>query len=111
MLFSILELSITDVNLSVLRIFRLLRTLRPLRVIALNIEMKIVVTALLESIGAIFNVGIVLVIVWFMFAILGVSLFGGKFYKCEQENFDYKEDCEEYGYSWENSDTNFDNIL
>lgn len=44
--------------------------------------MKIVVNALLESLVAIMNVGIVLIIVWLMFAILGVSLFGGKFSQC-----------------------------
>lgn len=73
--------------------------------------MKLVVTALLGSIVAIMNVGIVLIIVWLMFAILGVSLFGGKFYHCEMETIDNMEDCELYGYSWINFDHNFDNVL
>ena len=38
--------------------------------------------ALLDSISHIFNVAIVVVVVWLMFAILGVSLFGGKFFYC-----------------------------
>lgn len=80
---SLLELAIAGVDLSIIRIFRLLRTLRPLRFISHNISMKLVVTALLESLVAIINVGVVLIIVWLMFAILGVSLFGGKFYHCE----------------------------
>jgi hypothetical protein len=42
--------------------------------------MKVVVTALLGSMWAILNVIIVVLLVWLMFAILGVSLFGGKFY-------------------------------
>lgn len=50
--------------------------------------MKIVVNALIKSISAIANVGIVLITVWLMFAILGVSLFKGKFYSCSNENID-----------------------
>lgn len=45
--------------------------------------MKIVVTALIESVSGIFNTVIVVLIVWLMFAILGVSLFMGKFGQCK----------------------------
>lgn len=44
--------------------------------------MKTIVTALIESVGAIINVMVVVLIVWLMFAILGVSFFGGKFFYC-----------------------------
>ena len=44
--------------------------------------MKIVVTALIDSSLGILNVVIVILIVWMMFGILGVALFGGKFYSC-----------------------------
>jgi len=56
------------------------------------------VKALLESIVAILNVVIVLLIVWLIFAIVGVSLFQGKFYSCEFPELDTKDDCELYGY-------------
>lgn len=41
--------------------------------------MKVIVTALIHSVSGIFNVVIVVVIVWLMFAILGVSVFAGRF--------------------------------
>lgn len=82
-IFSCVELSISGVDLPFIKVLRLLRTLRPLRFISHNLSMKLVVTALLESMMAIFNVVIVLLIVWLIFAILGVSLFSGKFYSCE----------------------------
>jgi len=66
---------------------RLLRTLRPLRFISHNIAMKTIVVALLESIGHIINVMIVVMVVWLMFAILGVSLFAGKFYYCTIDQY------------------------
>ena len=58
----------------ILRVFRLLRTLRPLRFVSHNVNMKIVVTALLSSTGALANVFIVLFLVYLMFAILAMSL-------------------------------------
>ena len=44
--------------------------------------MKTVVVALLSSMGAILNVGIVVIVVFLMFAILGVNLFAGKLQYC-----------------------------
>lgn len=40
--------------------------------------MKTLIEALLASMGSILNVGVVIVIVFMMFAILGVNLFAGK---------------------------------
>ena len=57
-----------------LKILRLLRILRPLRFISHNLNMKIVVTALLESVGAIFNVLIVVVVVWFLFFVNNILI-------------------------------------
>jgi hypothetical protein len=108
---SIIELSVTEVSLSFVKILRLFRTLRPLRFISQNSSMRQVVSALLESLVAIMNVGIVLVILWIIFAILGVSLFSGKFYACEVESIGDQAECEAYGYEWKNADYNFDNIF
>lgn len=79
---SCIDLIFTDVNLPGIKILRLLRTLRPLRFISRNSGLKTIVTCLLQSIGHIINVVIVLLIIWLMFAILGVSLFSGKFFYC-----------------------------
>ena len=72
---SIIDMSFENVDLAAVKILRLLRTLRPLRFVSHNINMKIVVNALLQSIGSIFNVMIVVCLVWLMFAILGTALF------------------------------------
>lgn len=79
---SLLGLALSSLNIPALRVLRILRTLRPLRFISHNSQMKIVVTALIESVSGIFNTVIVVLIVWLMFAILGVSLFMGKFGVC-----------------------------
>ena len=105
----------------------MLRTLRPLRFISHNTAMKVVVTALLNSIGAILNVVVVILLVWyaflflwewcrFMFAIFGVSLLAGKFQYCAgNPDFVYtvgtEEECMEVGGHWKSYDSNFDNTI
>ena len=65
----------SGVDLGAVKILRLLRTFRPLRFITHNVNMKILVVSLLESVNGIFNVIFVLILVWMMFAILGNNLF------------------------------------
>lgn len=110
-IFSIIDLSFSNINLSVIKSVRILRTLRPLRFISHNVSMKIVVVALFDSLIAIFNVIVVLLIVWLMFAILGVSLLAGKLYSCQNPNYTVKADCINSGYDWESIYPNYDNIL
>lgn len=52
------------VNISFLKILRLLRTLRPLRFVSHNVNLKVVVIALFESVSGIFNVLIVILLIW-----------------------------------------------
>lgn len=79
---SMLDMMLTGVDIPVIKILRLLRTLRPLRVISHNVAMKLIVASLFESVGAIFNVMIVVVAVWLMFAIFAINIFAGKFFYC-----------------------------
>lgn len=108
---SIVEISVTDFSLSFIKVFRLFRTLRPLRFISHNSSMKQVVTALFESFAAIINVGIVLLILWLIFAILGVSLFAGKFSYCDDGSSKTRDECDDYGLTWKMSSSNFNNIF
>ena len=62
-----------------IRYLRVLRALRPLRIISRWEGMRIVVHSLLYSIPAIFNVFLVCLMFWLIFAIAGVQLFKGKF--------------------------------
>ena len=79
---SILELSLSSLNLPIIKIFRMLRVLRPLRFISTNVAMRLIVSALIESVGSIVNVLIVVAVVYLIFAIIGVSLFMGGFWYC-----------------------------
>lgn len=108
---SIVDMSITSINIPIIKIFRTLRALRPLKLIKHNVSMKIVVYALLESIGAIFNVMIIILIIWLIFAILGVSLLSGKMHYCTDEGYKDIDSCVLAGHIWKNTDSNFDNVL
>lgn len=63
--FSVIDISLPDSKLSFIKIIRLLRILRPLKFISSNPNMKLMVNCLLKSIGGIFNVSLVIIIIWY----------------------------------------------
>ena len=65
-----------------LKIMRLLRTLRPLRFISHNDNLKLIITSLFDSALPILNTLFILVIVLFMFSIIGISLFYSYIHNC-----------------------------
>eukprot|EP01050_Picozoa_sp_SAG11_P018487 SAG11_NODE_2801_length_2956_cov_1.470774_2_plen_279_part_00 len=75
----------TPACLQGMKSLRTVRVLRPLRAISRFEGMRIVIDALLGSAGELGNVGLILAVVWSVFAILGVSLFGGQFISCSGE--------------------------
>ena len=79
---SLVDMAVESINLPFIKILRLLRTLRPLRFISHNLNMKIVVTALLESAGPIANVTIVVMLIFLMFSIFGMSMLQDRFGYC-----------------------------
>ncbi|CAF1333264.1 unnamed protein product [Rotaria magnacalcarata] len=100
---------------------RTLRALRPLKALSKFAGIRIVVNALFGAIPSISNVLLVCLVFWLIFSIMGVQLFGGKFYKCvyvgthdrvaASENVTHKTDCLNKNFTWENSRLNFDNVL
>jgi hypothetical protein len=77
--------------------------------------MKMIIVALFNSVGHILNVIIVVMIVWLMFAILGVNLFAGKFFYCDitdvsKFNIETDKECAKRGGIWSKYDTNFDDV-
>ena len=82
---SLLDMAVSSINLPFIKILRLLRTLRPLRFISHNLNMKIVVTALLESAGPIANVSIVVLLIFLMFSIFGMSMLEQRFGFCDYD--------------------------
>ncbi|XP_026846098.1 sodium channel protein para isoform X33 [Drosophila persimilis] len=100
------------------RSMRTLRALRPLRAVSRWEGMKVVVNALVQAIPSIFNVLLVCLIFWLIFAIMGVQLFAGKYFKCEDMNgtklsheiIPNRNACESENYTWVNSAMNFDHV-
>nr|AQY19122.1 voltage-gated sodium channel Nav1.1 [Lepeophtheirus salmonis] len=105
-------------NIPIFKTIRTLRGLRPLRALSRIGGMKVVVNALVQAIPSIFNVLLVCLIFWLIFAIMGVQMFAGKYYKCEDAegnrlNASYtpdKETCLLENQYWVNSVHNFDNV-
>ncbi|CAL8126446.1 unnamed protein product [Orchesella dallaii] len=98
---------------------RTLRALRPLRAMSRMQGMRVVVNALVQAIPSIFNVLLVCLIFWLIFAIMGVQLFNGKFFKCVDPKDGIKPDfriikdkieCLANNMTWENSPMNFDHV-
>ena len=74
--------------------------------------MKVIIVALIHSVSGIVYVGVLLLLVWMMFAILGVNLMGGKMYSCTidpYENFT-PEQCQAVFGEWKNFYFNYDNV-
>ena len=79
---------------------------------------QIVVNALMYAIPSIFNVLLVCLVFWLIFSIMGVQFFGGKFYKCLNEDnlrlpvtvVKDKWECADKNYSWVNSKITFDHV-
>eukprot|EP00854_Cymbomonas_tetramitiformis_P018035 gene18035-21479_t len=116
-----------------LGLVRLLRALRPLRIISRSAGIQLVVNSLMHSVFSITNVFLLCVLFFFIFGILGVQLFAGKFHKCQiggeptdmgYEDFGTtsfsqlekvvaaldRDECTCSYCSWENAFLHFDNI-
>ena len=69
-------------SIEFLKIMRLLRTLRPLRFISHSEKLKLIVISLFDSALPIFSTLFILIVVLFMFSIVGISLFYSNFHTC-----------------------------
>ncbi|KAA0707444.1 Voltage-dependent L-type calcium channel subunit alpha-1D CHCACHA1D [Triplophysa tibetana] len=123
---SLVSFGIQSSAISVVKILRVLRVLRPLRAINRAKGLKHVVQCVFVAIRTIGNIMIVTTLLQFMFACIGVQLFKGKFYRCNDETKSTSDACKgtyilykegdvnqptiQKRY-WHNSDFNFDNVL
>jgi len=73
------------------RVLRLLRTLRPLRFISHNVQLKLIVRSLLDSILPILNVLFIVLVIFLMYGIAGITVFYSSYHTCYQTS-------EIYGY-------------
>ncbi|XP_057218816.1 calcium channel, voltage-dependent, L type, alpha 1D subunit, a isoform X5 [Triplophysa rosa] len=123
---SLVSFGIQSSAISVVKILRVLRVLRPLRAINRAKGLKHVVQCVFVAIRTIGNIMIVTTLLQFMFACIGVQLFKGKFYRCNDETKSTSEACKGtyilfkegdvnqptiQKRQWHNSEFNFDNVL
>lgn len=90
---SLLSFGLKSEAMSVVKILRVLRVLRPLRAINRAKGLKHVVQCVIVAVKTIGNIMLVTCLLNFMFAVIGVQLFKGKFYKCTDESKFTKDEC------------------
>ncbi|PAV73408.1 hypothetical protein WR25_19168 isoform B [Diploscapter pachys] len=110
---------------SVVKILRVLRVLRPLRAINRAKGLKHVVQCVIVAVKTIGNIMLVTFMLQFMFAIIGVQLFKGTFFYCNDISKMTEAECRgEYIHyedgdptkpvakkrAWQNNDFNFDHV-
>jgi hypothetical protein len=106
---SILDMLLSNLSIPMIKVFR---TLRPLRFVAHYKHMRIIVNSLLGALGPLLNVSLVMMMVWLIFAILGMNFVGGKLWFCDIDD-PYgvsKDQCLNAGNTWKRAYWNFDNI-
>ena len=110
---SLLDVSVSSIDIPMIKILRLLRTFRPMRFMSHNKNMRILVKSLFKSLGALCNTMILILIIFLMFSIVGVNFFAGKFQYCTEDIFENstRDECENNGGMWRTYDLNFDNAI
>lgn len=110
-------------NLDILITLRALRALRPIRAVSRMEGMKIIVSSLVHAIPAIFNVLLVCLVFWLIFAVIAVQLFKGKFFRCVNmygKLIDHRlapdkitccAKADSHEYSWTNPVSHYDNVF
>ncbi|XP_022235324.1 voltage-dependent calcium channel type A subunit alpha-1-like [Limulus polyphemus] len=88
--------SSTGQNLSTIKSMRVLRVLRPLKTIKRVPKLKAVFDCVVTSLKNVFNILIVYVLFQFIFAVIAVQLFNGKFFHCTDESKFTEDECNGY---------------
>ncbi|KZS09199.1 Voltage-dependent calcium channel type D subunit alpha-1 [Daphnia magna] len=122
---SLISFGFSSGAISVVKILRVLRVLRPLRAINRAKGLKHVVQCVIVAVKTIGNIMLVTCLLEFMFAVIGVQLFKGKFFKCNDPSKMTRDDCIgtfiQYedddierpvvsNRTWENNDFHFDDV-
>eukprot|EP00111_Clytia_hemisphaerica_P002564 TCONS_00007303-protein len=109
----------------VVKVLRVLRVLRPFKAINKTKKLKAVFQCMVYSLKNVINILVITIQFLFIFAVIGVQLFAGKFYYCTDESKMHRDEC--YGYyitfkdsnynqprqeprEWKNQVFNFDNV-
>ncbi|XP_034182336.2 calcium voltage-gated channel subunit cacophony isoform X15 [Osmia lignaria lignaria] len=81
-------------NLSTIKSLRVLRVLRPLKTIKRVPKLKAVFDCVVNSLKNVINILIVYILFQFIFAVIAVQLFNGRFFYCSDESKYTEEDCQ-----------------
>ncbi|XP_044001489.1 voltage-dependent calcium channel type A subunit alpha-1 isoform X8 [Aphidius gifuensis] len=81
-------------NLSTIKSLRVLRVLRPLKTIKRVPKLKAVFDCVVNSLKNVINILIVYILFQFIFAVIAVQLFNGKFFYCNDESKRTREECQ-----------------
>ncbi|XP_052789506.1 voltage-dependent calcium channel type A subunit alpha-1-like [Mya arenaria] len=88
-------------NLNTIKSLRVLRVLRPLKTINRVPKLKAVFDCVVNSLKNVSNILIVYTLFHFIFAVIAVQLFKGKFYFCTDESKETAEACKGQYFSYE----------
>ncbi|XP_041718293.2 voltage-dependent N-type calcium channel subunit alpha-1B isoform X3 [Coregonus clupeaformis] len=80
-------------DISTIKSLRVLRVLRPLKTIKRLPKLKAVFDCVVNSLKNVFNILIVYMLFMFIFAVIAVQLFKGKFFYCTDESKGLEKDC------------------
>ena len=83
-------------NLATIKSLRVLRVLRPLKTIKRIPKLKAVFDCVVGSLKNVVNILIVYMLFQFIFAVIGVQLFNGKFFYCTDKSKHNAVDCQGY---------------
>nr|XP_037270737.1 LOW QUALITY PROTEIN: muscle calcium channel subunit alpha-1-like [Rhipicephalus microplus] len=123
---SLISFGFGDGTISVVKILRVCRVLRPLRAINRAKGLKHVVQCVIVAVKTIGNIMLVTFLLNFMFAVIGVQLFKGKFFRCTDRSKVTQAECRgkfivfaegditrpsEESRMWEQNNFHFDDVL
>ncbi|KAH7974411.1 hypothetical protein HPB49_015094 [Dermacentor silvarum] len=123
---SLISFGFGDGTISVVKILRVCRVLRPLRAINRAKGLKHVVQCVIVAVKTIGNIMLVTFLLNFMFAVIGVQLFKGKFFRCTDRSKLTQAECRgkfivyaegditrpsEESRMWEQNNFHFDDVL
>ncbi|KAK3929328.1 Voltage-dependent calcium channel type A subunit alpha-1 [Frankliniella fusca] len=91
-------------NLSTIKSLRVLRVLRPLKTIKRVPKLKAVFDCVVNSLKNVINILIVYILFQFIFAVIAVQLFNGKFFYCNDESKFTSAECKGYYFVYDSSD-------
>lgn len=87
-------------NLATMKSLRVLRVLRPLKTIKRIPKLKAVFDCVVGSLKNVMNILIVYLLFQFIFAVIGVQLFNGKFFYCTDKSKTTQAECRGNYLNW-----------